>query len=212
MLFILQDLDDPSFTSDDHETLLTREEDVKEGKVKVLLASPESILKQHRKLIEDLASQKIISAIAVDEAHCVLKYGYSRKTKSGKKIKAFRKEYSRITEVRAILGHVPLLALTATLTAEAQTKLIKELNMSPCFNIILPPNKDNIKYIVHRLPKDSQIEDHFHWLLKAIAKEGDKMKKTVVFFHKISRQGDAYEYLDYELQDQGHYRAAPFNM
>ena len=204
-------MNDTSSATDDPHLLLTTEEDVKEGRVRILFGSPESTLGQHRQLIEDLASRNLIVMMAVDEGHCVSKYGDSRKTKSGKKMKAFRPAYKRLTELRAILGHVPLAALTATLTVDGQAKLIQNLNMKPCFKIIMPPEKNNIKYVVHRLDKDSVLEDNFQWLLERLDQKGEAMEKILVFFRKISIQGEAYEYLDDELGDQGHCGEPPYN-
>ena len=70
------------------------EDDVREGKVRILFSSPEALLGQHLKLLSQLASRDLIGAIAVDEAHVVLKYGYPRPTKKGIKKAAFREAYS----------------------------------------------------------------------------------------------------------------------
>ena len=179
--------------------------------MRILFSSPEAALGQHRKLIEDLASRRLIVGIAIDEAHCVLKYGYSKKTKSGKIIKAFRKDYRRLTELRAILGRIPMVALTATLMKDSQTKLMKDLNMKPCFSLIMPPKKDNIKYIVHKLQSGGELEDHFEWLVKLLQVKKVNMAKTLIFFHKIAKQGEAYEYLDDELKEIAHVGQAPFS-
>jgi ATP-dependent DNA helicase RecQ len=177
----------------------------------VLLGSAESLLGQHRQLLEDLAEAKLIGALAVDEAHCVMKYGYSRKTKSGKKKKAFRPAYSRLLELRAIVGDVPIVALTATATPDVQNKLIKELSMAPCFSIVLPPQKDNIKYMVHRLDKKGNLYSYFGWLRKAIEDQAQDMTKTLVFFHSVAKQSLVYEFLDDELKEVGHKGDPPHN-
>ena len=205
----MQDLDDPSCTKQDHELKLSSEEDVRRGNVHILLASPESLLGQHRQLISDLADKNMIGAIVIDEAHCVLKYGFPRKTKGGKTKKAFRPAYGRLLELRAIIGVVPTIALTATLTPVSQQTLVKQLNMSPCFTLILPPKKDNIKYIVHRLNNDLELHECFEWLKNKIAGEGEQIKKMLVFFHKVAKQSLVYEYLDDELGALGHKGGGP---
>jgi superfamily II DNA helicase RecQ len=204
-------LDDPSATSRDHDLELNSIDDLKKGKVQILLASPESLLGQYRKLIADLAEANLIGAIAVDEPHCVLKYGYSRNTKGGKKKRAFRPAYSRLLQLRAIIGDVPLVALTATASPETQQKLIKELNMAPCFSLIFPPKKDNIKYIVHKLEKDGDLDTYFGWLRNAIVTQRDMMKKTIVFFHRVAKQTLVYEILDDDLKGLGHIGDPPHN-
>ena len=207
----LQDLDDPSYTEHDHKTEITNKDNARLTDLQIVLASPESLLGQYRQQITDLADSKHIAALVVDEAHCVLKYGFSRKTKSGKRKKAFRPAYSRLLELRAIMGEVPLVALTATLTVHSKEKLIKQLNMSPCFIIDLPPKKDNIKYIVHRFDNDTDLESSFEWLKDMVATQGEKMLKTLVFFHKVAKQSLVYEFLDDELKESGHKGKGPFS-
>lgn len=48
-------------------------EDVKEGKIDILLSSPESILGNQRNLILHLAKNNNIRIIFIDEAHCIVK-------------------------------------------------------------------------------------------------------------------------------------------
>lgn len=177
---------------------------MRNGKVRILLASPESLLHQHQKLISDLAEANMICAVAVDEAHCVIKYGYGRKTQKGKKIAPFRPAYSNILRIRAIVGNVPLVALTATASSELRNKIIKELKMRPCFSLVLPPRKDNLMYIVHKLPKDYDIKVYFGWLQALIKKDSQIMEKMIVFFHKVEKLSATYEYLDHALKSAGH--------
>ena len=201
-------LDDPTVCAD---LEIYSTEELMRGHMQILLASPESLLGQHRKLVADLAEKDLVGALAVDEAHCVIKYGHGRKTKSGKKKRAFRPTYKRLLELRAIVGDVPLLALTATATPQAQQMLIKELNMTPCYTLVFPPKKDNIKYIVHQLDKDGDLMTYFTWLKDLILNQGVKMKKMIVFFHRVSKQTEVYEILDDEIKENGHVGDPPFS-
>jgi ATP-dependent DNA helicase RecQ len=74
------------------------------GHTKLLYLSPE-------RLITELAQVRInkmkVNLLAVDEAHCISQWGYD-----------FRPPYLRIAEIRKLLPGVPVLALTATATAE----------------------------------------------------------------------------------------------
>ena len=147
----------------------------------ILLESPESLFGQHRLLITELADSKLIGNLVVNEAHSILNVGYGRKSKSGKKKKAFRPAYSWLLEVRAMLGDLPSVVLTATLTAAAQHKLMGELNMTPCFSLIIPPQTDKNKYISYSLSKDGDLDTYFQWLKEIIEEEGKDMRITCFF-------------------------------
>ncbi len=74
------------------------------GGVKFLYLSPE-------RLITDLFVSKLphlnINLLAIDEAHCISQWGYD-----------FRPSYLKVAEVRELIPHVPVLALTATATPQ----------------------------------------------------------------------------------------------
>ena len=83
------------------------------GAYKLLYLSPE-------RLLTELARVRIqrmnVSLLAVDEAHCVSQWGYD-----------FRPPYLRIPELREILPEVPILALTATATADVLEDIQEKL-------------------------------------------------------------------------------------
>ena len=61
----------------------------------------------------------------------------------------FRKEYSRLGEVRSILPqNVHVMALTATATKVIRSNVCEVLGMESPVLVSISPNKDNIKYIV----------------------------------------------------------------
>ena len=200
-----------SCTKSDPELEIASVEDIKKREVTILLASPEAALEQHRHLISDLAHEKLIAAIAIDEAHCVLKYGYKRKTKKKRK-KPFRPSYGRLLELRAIIGDVPLVALTATASPDVQDQLKKELNMIPCFTLNMSPKKDNIKYTVHRLAREDDLAEYFVWLQNALQQQKEQMKKILLFFHNVRYQTEVHEILDYNLKDDGHIGNPPHSV
>ena len=74
------------------------------GKVKLLYVSPERL--QSRTFIEHLRQMRV-SLIAVDEAHCISQWGYD-----------FRPPYCEIARIRQYHPSAPVIALTATATAE----------------------------------------------------------------------------------------------
>jgi ATP-dependent DNA helicase RecQ len=84
------------------------------GDYKFLYVSPE-------RLKTDLFRARVvrmnINLIAVDEAHCISQWGYD-----------FRPEYLQLNETRALLPGVPVIALTASATAEVAADIQAKLN------------------------------------------------------------------------------------
>ncbi|MEI7594540.1 MAG: ATP-dependent DNA helicase RecQ [Bacteroidota bacterium] len=84
------------------------------GDTKFLYLSPERLKSE---LILERIKSMNVNLIAVDEAHCISQWGYD-----------FRPPYLKIAEVRTLLPNVPVMALTATATADVvkdiQAKLL----------------------------------------------------------------------------------------
>jgi ATP-dependent DNA helicase RecQ len=90
------------------------------GGVKFLYLSPERLLSE---LVRERISYMNVNLIAVDEAHCISQWGYD-----------FRPPYLHIADLRELHPNVPVLALTATATAEVcddiqQKLLFKQPNV-----------------------------------------------------------------------------------
>jgi ATP-dependent DNA helicase RecQ len=63
--------------------------------------------------------------VAIDEAHCISQWGHD-----------FRPEYSRLGEVRQLLGNPPIIALTATATDDVREDIIGILGLrEPCIYV-----------------------------------------------------------------------------
>jgi len=74
------------------------------GQYKFLYVSPERL---QTPMARERIKRMNINLLAVDEAHCVSQWGYD-----------FRPPYLQITDIRKLIPKVPVLALTATATAE----------------------------------------------------------------------------------------------
>lgn len=86
------------------------------GKIRLLYLSPERALSvSFRSMLERIP----VSFIAVDEAHCISRWGND-----------FRPEYAKLAMIRKITGpHTPFIALTATATDEVIQDIIESLKM-----------------------------------------------------------------------------------
>ncbi len=85
------------------------------GKIKLLYVTPERF--RSPEFLEALKSRKV-GLLAVDEAHCISQWGHD-----------FRPDYSRLGEIRKLLGSPQVLALTATATREVQDDIVQQLGM-----------------------------------------------------------------------------------
>ena len=87
------------------------------SKIKFLYVAPERLSSFEFK--EKLAHMPL-NLIAVDEAHCISQWGYD-----------FRPSYLRIAEIRKFFPDIPVIALTATATAEVCEDIQKHLAFKP---------------------------------------------------------------------------------
>jgi len=78
-----------------------------------------------------------VSALAVDEAHCISEWGHD-----------FRPEYRRLREVREWTGEIPILALTATATERVREDIVKQLELKNPARFLASFNRPNLKYQV----------------------------------------------------------------
>ncbi|MFB9845031.1 RecQ family ATP-dependent DNA helicase [Mucilaginibacter ginsenosidivorans] len=102
--------------------------------VKFLYLSPERLLSE---LVRERIRYMNVNLIAVDEAHCISQWGYD-----------FRPPYLHVADLRELHPGVPVLALTATATADVRGDIQEKL----CFK---EPNifqqsfeRKNISYVV----------------------------------------------------------------
>jgi ATP-dependent DNA helicase RecQ len=111
--------------------------DVTNGKTKLLYLAPESLAKEDNL---EFLQQANISFVAVDEAHCISEWGHD-----------FRPEYRKIKNIIAMLGNLPVIALTATATPKVQQDIQKNLQMEEADLFKTSFNRKNLYYEI--LPK-----------------------------------------------------------
>lgn len=104
------------------------------GEVKLLYVAPESLTKEEN--IAFLKEAKL-SFAAVDEAHCISEWGHD-----------FRPEYRRIKSILDEIGHLPIIALTATATPKVQADIKKNLEMDDADVFVSSFNRKNLYYEV----------------------------------------------------------------
>ena len=111
------------------------------GEWRLLYVAPERLLLDGWQ--ENLKAWNI-SALAIDEAHCVSEWGHD-----------FRPEYRQLTRVRDLLPGVPVMALTATATDRVRADIITQLRLHEPAIFVASFNRPNLTYRV--LPKDEPL-------------------------------------------------------
>ncbi len=104
------------------------------GKVKLIYLSPEGVLSGH---LDEFLSQVSVSLIAIDEAHCVSQWGHE-----------FRKDYTRLGELKDKFPGVPVIALTATADEKTRTDISAQLRMKDPSIFVSSFDRPNIKYMI----------------------------------------------------------------
>jgi len=149
------------------------------GEYTYLIAHPEHLLKKAAfNILRRKDLKKKIGALFVDEAHCVVQWGQS-----------FRPAYNDIVKLRAIIPHVPCVALTATATIKMQAEIKQKLLLVNPTIVASSPNRPNIKLIIKRRPAitggDNSPEESLHQVLnpyiELLRQDPTMFLKTVVY-------------------------------
>ncbi len=122
--------------------LRERERAVLAGEMKLLYVAPERLLGEG--LLSSQLSQVHVSAIAIDEAHCVSEWGHD-----------FRPEYRQLSQLRQLYPTVPIMALTATATERVRHDIIDQLDLKDPFVHLATFNRPNLYYEVRSKHKQT---------------------------------------------------------
>lgn len=115
------------------ETQQTKQRILK-GEIKLIYVSPEGILSAN---LASFFEQIKISLIAIDEAHCVSQWGHE-----------FRKDYTRLGELKSKFPGVPVIALTATADAKTREDISAQLALEAPKVFVSSFDRPNIKYMI----------------------------------------------------------------
>ena len=119
------------------------------GDYKFLYISPERL---DTEIFQAKLRHMKVSMITIDESHCISQWGYD-----------FRPAYLKIADIRKLLPHVPVLALTATATPEVMDDIQKKLEFREGSQVFrMSFERKNLAYIVR--PTENKAEELLHIL------------------------------------------------
>ncbi len=163
------------------------------GDVKFLYLSPERLATD---LIRTRLPRMKVNLLAIDEAHCISQWGYD-----------FRPPYLKIAEIRELIPHTPVMALTATATWEVMDDICQKLNFKD-HNIFLKSfERKNLTYAVlkeeNKLDRLVKICNNVPGTGIVYVRNRRKTKEIAQFLQKNRISADYYHAgLDAALRDQ----------
>ncbi|WP_062399626.1 RecQ family ATP-dependent DNA helicase [Methanogenium cariaci] len=122
------------------------EKSLREGKINLLYVSPERFVSEN--FIRLLKVLPPLSLVAIDEAHCISRWGHD-----------FRPEYRKLTVIKEIWPEVPIIAVTATATREVKEDIIRQLNLNDPKVLVGSFNRTNLSYEIRESdnPKGGEV-------------------------------------------------------
>lgn len=175
-------------------SLLATEKDIKLGAFALIFSAPEAIIGGDRWrdiFIEEPLCDQVV-ALAVDEAHCVYKWGIK-----------FRPTYARIHELRSLLPvNTPMLAATATVTRVMLTHITQQLNMVDYQLVYVSPERPNIYYEVK---KRTNIEKDLEYILSNLRNNSIRANRVLIYCQSLNMCSNLYAHFLYELGDSSYY-------
>jgi len=118
--------------------------------IQLLYVTPEMLSKSQNLInaLTSLHSRKRLARIVIDEAHCVSQWGHD-----------FRPDYKALGEVRQQFHGVPVMALTATATANVKVDVMHNLNIERCAVFTQSFNRPGLTYEVCPKGKGKDVLD-----------------------------------------------------
>ncbi|XP_048226180.1 ATP-dependent DNA helicase Q-like SIM isoform X2 [Ricinus communis] len=155
------------------------------GMYDIIYVCPETVFRLIKPL-QGLAESRGIALFAIDEVHCVSKWGHDFRP-DYRRLSVLRKNFS-IGNLPFLKFDIPLMALTATATIQVQEDIIKSLSMSKERKTVLTSFfRPNLQFSVKhsRTSSPSSYEKDFRKLIDIYVRKRNAGTKTQRMFSKV---------------------------
>ncbi len=153
---------------------------------KFIYASPEIL---HSSWIIDRLKETSISYMVIDEAHCISQWGHD-----------FRPDYSRLGNIRKLLGDPPCIALTATATKEVIHDIIDCLQLNDVKQHIYSVDRPNVALVIDRVEHPNEKLEKLKDLVMRLQGPG-----IIYFSSRIMAENAAQYLIDHHVKEVAYY-------
>ncbi|KAK3137483.1 hypothetical protein QOZ80_5BG0452900 [Eleusine coracana subsp. coracana] len=160
------------------------------GLYKIIYVCPETVLRLLEPL-KKLAEKPGIALFAIDEVHCVSKWGHDFRP-DYRKLSMLRENFSS-SKLKFLKHNIPLMALTATATVPVREDIVKSLKMSDDTVIVLTTFfRSNLRFTVKnsKTSASSYVKDFQQLILTYNASRNVKGKNQKII-HEIDPDSES---------------------
>ncbi|KAL5196114.1 ATP-dependent DNA helicase Q-like SIM [Glycine soja] len=140
------------------------------GLYSIVYICPETVLRLIEPL-QKLAESHGIALFAIDEVHCVSKWGHDFRP-DYRRLSVLRENFSA-SKLKSLKFDIPLMALTATATKRVREDILKSLHMSKETNVVLTSFfRSNLCFMVkHSRTSQASYAKDFHELIQVYGRK-----------------------------------------
>ncbi|KAI5082682.1 hypothetical protein GOP47_0002425 [Adiantum capillus-veneris] len=138
----------------------------RQGHYDILFLTPEKAMGLPDSFWKDLTN-KGVSLLAVDEAHCISEWGHD-----------FRKDYQQLQKLRRVLPQTPMVALTATATERVRIDIKKSLNLTNVYEVVSTFDRPNLFYGVKFINRTHAFREE---LAQEVMKDCQSGGSTIIY-------------------------------
>jgi len=149
--------------------------DIREGAKELIYVTPERL--ENPEYLDLLREGGGVSLFVVDEAHCISQWGHD-----------FRPAYLALRDAARRLGRPPILALTATATAEVTADILKQLGMESARVVSTGVERRNLFFEVFRTPSARAKRERVDAILRETEGTGILYTATVRLAEELHKE------------------------